>query len=285
MSDGDVINLVRGQLDCYLKKIEDSLQADALSYFGPIVFGADAVLRNAIEAFKEHKPRLVVVLDTPGGVVEVVERMVDTMRHFYGEVVFIVPDRAMSAGTILALSGDSIMMDYYSLLGPIDPQLEKDNKLVPALGYLAQYERMIERSKEGKLTTAEIALLQKLDLGELQQFEEARALSVDLLKKWLVVYKFKDWKTSNSTGKAVDAEYKTQRAEEIATALSEPGRWHSHARGIPMDVLRNDLRLKIDDLEGQEVHRSIRDYFGVASDYISKQGIHLFLHTRCFYLP
>ena len=191
----------------------------------------------------------------------------------------------MSAGTILALSGDSIMMDYYSLLGPIDPQLEKDNKLVPALGYLAQYERMIERSKEGKLTTAEIALLQKLDLGELQQFEEARALSVDLLKKWLVVYKFKDWKTSNSTGKPVDAEYKTQRAEEIATALSEPGRWNSHARGIPMKVLRNDLRLKIDDLEGQEVHRSIRDYFGVASDYISKQGIHLFLHTRCFYLP
>ena len=39
----------------------------------------------------------------------------------------IVPDGAMSAGTIFALSADRIMMDYFSCLGPIDPQIEKDD--------------------------------------------------------------------------------------------------------------------------------------------------------------
>ena len=50
--------------------------------------------------------------------------MVATLRSNYGDVTVIVPDRAMSAGTIFALSADRIMMDYFSCLGPIDPQIE-----------------------------------------------------------------------------------------------------------------------------------------------------------------
>ena len=66
------------------------------------------------------------ILDTPGGVVEVVERMVTALRHVYRDLAVIVPDRAMSAGTIFALSADRIMMDHLSSLGPIDPQIERD---------------------------------------------------------------------------------------------------------------------------------------------------------------
>ena len=139
------------------------------------------------------KSSVAVILDTPGGVVEVVERMVTALRSLYDGVTVIVPDRAMSAGTILALSADRIMMDHLSCLGPIDPQIEKDGRLVPALSYLNQYERLNEKAQEGVLTTAEYALLNKLDLGELYQFEQARELSQDLLIKWLSQYKFKNW--------------------------------------------------------------------------------------------
>ncbi len=48
--------------------------------------------------------------------------MVSVMRKHYKEVSFIVPSHAYSAGTVLVLSGDKIYMDYYSVLGPIDPQ-------------------------------------------------------------------------------------------------------------------------------------------------------------------
>ncbi|MCK5717463.1 MAG: hypothetical protein KAH77_08240 [Thiomargarita sp.] len=80
---------------------------------------------------------LVFVLYTPGGVAEIVEKMVEIIRHHYKEVWFVVPDMAMSAGTILCMSGDRIYMDYSSALGPIDPQVPNSNgQLVPALGYL-----------------------------------------------------------------------------------------------------------------------------------------------------
>ena len=107
-------------------------------------------------------------MSTAGGFIEVVERVVGTMRYNYQQVEFIIPDVAYSAGTVLALSGDAIHMDYYSRLGPIDPQVTLDNgRSVPALGYLARYEALLERAREGDLTGAEVAMLLNFDQAEL----------------------------------------------------------------------------------------------------------------------
>ena len=106
------------------------------------------------------------------------------LRQHYQEVKFIIPDRAMSAGTVFAMSGDEILMDYHSCLGPIDPQLPRDDRWVPALSYLAQYKHLIKKSLEERLSTAELVLLEKLDLAELHQFELQRDLSIELLKQW-----------------------------------------------------------------------------------------------------
>lgn len=51
-----------------------------------------------------------------------------------------VPDCAMSAGTIFCMAGDKIWMGYYSSLGPIDPQVFNGKNWVPALGYLDKVE-------------------------------------------------------------------------------------------------------------------------------------------------
>ncbi len=269
----------------HLIDIEGKLGADGMSFYGPIVFGAEMVVRDAMEAFKEKRRKLAVILDTPGGIVEVVERLVDTIRHHYAEVVFVVPDRAMSAGTVFALSGDAIFMDYFSVLGPIDPQLEKDKRLIPAVSYLIQFERLIEKAKTGSLTTAEMVLLQKLDLAELQQFEEARELSVSLLRKWLVKYKFKDWKTTETRKLTVTEDMRNERAKAIAEALSDPQRWHSHGRGIPMDVLRDDgINLKIDDYGAdKDLAVLVRAYFHTFKEYLQTRGMKNFVHTRDFF--
>ena len=165
---------IRGQLTLHLEKIGTTLDADVVAIVSPILPGLELRLRDAIDALPDRKDSVVVILDTQGGVVEVVERMVTALRHVYGDVTVIVPDRAMSAGTILALSADRIMMDHLSSLGPIDPQIERDGKLVPALSYLNQFERLNNKAQAGALTTAEYALVSKLDLGELYQFEQAR---------------------------------------------------------------------------------------------------------------
>ena len=78
----------------------------------------------------------------------------------------------MSARTVFAMSGDRIFMNYFSCLGPIDPQIVKNDELVPALSYLNQYQRLSEKAEVGQLNMADITLLNKLDLGELYQFEQ-----------------------------------------------------------------------------------------------------------------
>jgi len=276
--------VVKESLDRHLGDIESRLERDGIAIYGPIVGGLDVRLRDAIEAIDERSAakRVAVVLDTPGGAVEVVERMVDTIRSFYDDVAYIIPDRAMSAGTIFAMSGDSIHMDYFSRLGPIDPQVYKDGRFVPALSYLNQYERLIEKDRKGELTNAEFALLSKFDLAELHQFEQARELSITLLKNWLANYKFKNWTTRETTGQPVTPEMRVRRAEEIAKVLSDNTLWHSHGRGISRSTLESDdVKLKIDDLRANgDLHRSVRKYHHCLTDFMQTVNAPIWVHSR-----
>lgn len=272
---------VEDQLDRLMSDLEEMLDSDVMAIMGPIYPGLENAVKNALVGRNEKKDNLAFVLDTPGGIIEVVERIVNTIRHFYKVVIAIVPDTAMSAGTVLTLSADRIMMDWFSCLGPIDPQVERENSLVPALSYLVQYERLKQKSLNGELTTAELVLLQKLDLAELHKFEEAKELSVSLLKEWLVKYKFKDWTTTETRRRRVTPKMKETRAIEIAEALIDHQKWHSHGRPITMEVLRKFLNLKIEDFsENKKLQNAIIAYHQFLDDYIQKIGINTMVHTK-----
>ena len=181
-------------------------------------------------------------------------------------------------------------MDYFSVLGPIDPQVQnKEGKWVPALGYLDKVNEMLEKAKSKTLTQAEFLILKDIDLAELRAYEQAKELTISLLKKWLVKYKFKNWSKHNTTpallGKDVTDEEKEKRAEEIADELGNNKTWKSHGRPINIETLKNDpkLRLKIDDFgKMPERQRMIREYYNLLSDYIKKNGIVIFVHSREF---
>ena len=238
-----------------LAALESHFEADVVFYFGPIQPGIEKIFRDFIEKLREDKDkqgnRLVIVLNTPGGSAETVEKMVEITRFHYKEVYFIVPDYAMSAGTILCMSSDKIFMDYSSSLGPIDPQVFNGKDYVPALGYLDQVEKLLEKAQLGTLSNAEFLILQNQDLAMLSRFEQARNLTITLLKKWLVEYKFRDWRvhseTSEKAGHDVTENEKEQRAEEIAKKLGDNRLWHSHGRYISVVTLQNIVRLKIED--------------------------------------
>ena len=176
------------------------------------------------------------------------------------------------------------MMDFFSCLGPIDPQIEKENKLVPALAYLNQFQRLNKKATDGELTSAEYALLSKLDLGELYQFEQARELSVELLVKWLSRYKFKGWNKTETRGAEVTDSMKQERAQRIAALLNDTARWHSHARGIDAKTLRDEVGLKIDSLEDvPELYKSIRKYFDLLKDYMNRHDLYSFVHAKGYF--
>ena len=129
------------------------MDGDVISFVGSLLYGCEDVFRDEVEGIAgnpEKKKKLVVVLETVGGYIEVVQRIAETIRHHYETVEFVVPSYAMSAGTVLVMSGDTIYMDYFSILGPIDPQVEKaDGTQVPALGYLIQFDRLLKKAEEG----------------------------------------------------------------------------------------------------------------------------------------
>ena len=268
-----------------LSGLEEVLQSDVLTIFGPIRPGLENTIRNTIERLRNRRGKIAVVLDTVGGIVEVVERMVTVIRYHYNEVDFLVPDRAMSAGTVFVMAGNQIYMNYFSCLGPIDPQIEKDGRFVPAMSYLNQYERFFKKAESGQLNTAELILLNNFDPGELYQFEQARLLSQDLLANWLSTYKFRDWDTHSSTGAPVTAEEKTERAEDIAEVLGDYERWRSHGRAISRDKLVSDpIRLKIERIEDNPNLSVALDYYFKSIEYymsffISREH-DLFVHTR-----
>ena len=275
---------IRGHLTQHLGRIGTTLSADVVTIISPILPGLELRLRDAMDALDDKQDAVAVILDTEGGIVEVVERMVTALRHVYGGVTVIVPDRAMSAGTIFALSADCIMMDYLSSLGPIDPQIERDGKLVPALSYLNQFERLNDKAQTGALTTAEYALVSKLDLGELYQFKQARELSIELLIKWLSSYKFKNWTKTENWQLEVTYEMKEDRAKEIAALLNNTERWHSHGRAIDMKTLQEEVGLKILDLaDNHDLHNDIRNYFELLKDYMHRENIMSFVHTREYF--
>lgn len=267
-----------------LKEIESHLDMDAVSILSPIAWGLEHRVRMAVEPRSDRRNGILVILDTPGGVVEVVERIVRVLRTHYQEVTYLIPDRALSAGTILAMSGDAILMDYHSVLGPIDPQIERDGRLVPALSYLHQFEHLKQKSADGTLTTAEVLLIQKLDLAELHQFELARELSISLLKEWLATYKFKDWEVTETRKLDVTPEMREERANVIARALSQHDRWQTHGRGISMDTLTEELNLKIDDYGADsDLQGMVWNYFWFLRDHMSRNGIGSFVHSPVFF--
>ena len=137
-------------LDQHAANAEVLLEAAVLFYSGEIHYKYNPEFKLAVEELKKHGPctdRIAVFLTTGGGIPEAAEMMVTILRKHYEEVFFVVPHHAMSAGTMICMSGNKILMEYSSMLGPIDPQVPTPDQqgYVPALGYIDKVEELHQR--------------------------------------------------------------------------------------------------------------------------------------------
>lgn len=272
-----------------IAKIFDS---DVIFLKAPMRQPIDDAVKDEIEEIKiEKKPkeRLTVLVETTGGYVETVERIVSVFRQHYKTVEYIVPNYAYSAGTILVLSGDELHMNYYSVLGPIDPQIGSDdgNHNVPGMGYLAKFEELLSQindtTKSTDETRAQLAyLIKKFDPAILFTIEQAIEHSKSLLKEWLPRYKFKHWLTKETTGAPVTDADRQQRADEIATILGDAKRWHSHGRGVGIKELESEeIKLKVKNYsDDPALYRNLSSYYGLLVDYMGKNGYRAAIHTK-----
>jgi ATP-dependent protease ClpP protease subunit len=174
------------------------------------------------------------ILHTPGGDLSATESIVDYLRSIFGtNIRAIVPQIAMSAGTMIALSCSKIVLGKHSNLGPIDPQIGG----IPAHG-------VIEEFKQAKLEVMENPatamiwqpIIAKYSPTLVGQCVKAIEWSETMVKEWL--------KTGMFDGDT-DAQAK---ADSIVQELGSHTLTKSHGRHISIDRAKS-LGIKVITLE------------------------------------
>lgn len=203
------------------------------------------ILRNVKQG------KIDILLETPGGSGETVERIVDFLRTHFEKINFVICGKAMSAGTILTLSGDEISMTETASLGPIDAQMRIGRSQLSAFDYISWVE---EKSKEaertGRLNPVDATIAAQITPGELNGVIHAKEYAEDLVKKWLPKYKFKNWNQTKDSNNIVSEEMKIERAEKIAKSLTDHSNWRTHGRPLNISELEK-IGLQINSIDSE----------------------------------
>jgi len=135
------------------------------------------------------------MLHTPGGDVDAAEKLITLVRSRTGEqgqLRVIVPDYAKSAGTLMALGANSIVMSDSSELGPIDPQVSlKDGNgndvIHSVLTYLNAYDEAKQALRDAPDDPANRVIFEKFDPTMVRKYksvrDRARLFAENLLKR------------------------------------------------------------------------------------------------------
>lgn len=174
------------------------------------------------------------LLHTPGGDTSATESLVDYLRSMFGDDIrAIVPQLAMSAGTMIACASKAIVMGKHSSLGPIDPQLGG----VPAHGVIEEFGRAYKEITADQLKIPMwqpiIAKYHPTLIGEC---EKAVQWSNQMTREWLISGMFK--------GQTDPAAAATKVLEE----LSDHALTKSHARHLSAAKCKS-IGLVVEELE------------------------------------
>ncbi len=183
---------------------------------------------------------LTLILHTPGGVTNAAESLVAYLRSKFADVEVIVPTFAMSAGTMISLAANRIVMGRQSQLGPIDPQFVSGARSFSARAVVEQFE--VARTDIIANTATAHAwapLLQTMGPSLLQEAQNALAYSEQMVARWL-----DRWMLAGQPGS-------TAKAAAIAKHFNDASLHKSHGRRIDRDEARNQ-GVAVEDLEANQ---------------------------------
>lgn len=209
---------------------------------------------NALKGLDENKG-LDLILHTPGGNPTATEGIVKYLHSKFGNNIrVIVPQMAMSAGTMLACSASKIIMGKHSCLGPIDPQYGG----IPAYNIVNEFkEAKSDLDQNPQAKTYWELQLKKYPAAFFYSVVDSINLSSALVSDWLTDYMFE-----GEDPKAVSKKVKT-----IVGKLNANNK--SHSRHFTFDFCKN-LGLNVEPLESdqdlQELVLSVHHAFVITID-------------------
>lgn len=189
---------------------------------------------------------LTLLLHTPGGVTNAAETIVAYLWSKFDYIEVIVPTLAMSAGTMIALASDKIIMGRPSQLGPIDPQFLIPGGAVSARAIVDQFEAA-RTDILANLQSAHLwaPILQTIGPALLQEAKNALDYSETMVARWLAKRMF---------SKLPDAEGK---AKKTAKFFNHASYHKSHGRRIDRDEARTQ-NVVVEELEKtQELQEAV----------------------------
>lgn len=167
------------------------------------------------------------------------------LRSKFDDIEVIVPTFAMSAGTMISLASNRIVMGRQSQLGPIDPQMVIGGRSLSARAVVEQFERarleiVGDGTPEhpGDLNMAHVwaPVLATIGPALLQEAQNALDYSERMVAGWLAAY-------------MLDGD--TAKGEAIAQHFNDASRHLSHGRRIGREEAR-DQGVIVEDLEDDQ---------------------------------
>ena len=240
----------------YLKELSNLTERNVIIYYSgwlqkpdPRLSAIFSINDNDKNAFMttihdlDRSKGLDLVLHTPGGDGAATESLVDYLRRMFGnDIRAIVPQLALSAGTMIALSCKSIVMGKQSSLGPIDPQIRG----MPAHGVIEEFNQafkeITEDPKKIPIWQATIAAFPPAFIGECQK---AIRWSEEMVKEWLQSGMFED-EIKHGNQQVVN-----QTIDIILKEFGDHALTKSHARHISLQKCK-DMGLRIETMEDNQ---------------------------------
>lgn len=225
----------------YLKRISDITGRNAIAYYSGWLQkpnSQDTTVNDkdksgfmlAIHKLDRSKG-LDLLLHTPGGDIAATESLVDYLHSMFEmDIRVIIPQISMSAGTMIALSSNEIMMGKHSNLGPIDPQIGG----VACQAVLDEFESAKADVKNNPASAALWqVIISKYHPTFLGTCRQAIEWSEKMVSQWLSENMFK---------------YNQEKVEPVLTMFSDHKEQKSHARHISKNECEN-VGLNISSLE------------------------------------
>lgn len=175
------------------------------------------------------------LLHTPGGDMAATESLVEYLKTMFdGDIRAIIPQLAMSAGTIIALSCRKIIMGKGSSIGPIDPQFGN----IAATGILQEFERVRkEIKKDPSNALLWNPILQKINPAFITECENAVEWSKQMADRFLAENMFQGDHNAK------------ERISSIITHLAEKKNTKTHGRHIGLDEAKDIFGEHLIELE------------------------------------
>ncbi|MBW4648059.1 MAG: hypothetical protein KME06_05075 [Kastovskya adunca ATA6-11-RM4] len=110
-----------------IQDVSENLRADVLLFSADIDYESADVLIELIRGVKNRRENVALVLSTYGGDPDAAYRITRILQDKYKKFFLLVFGFCKSAGTLIALGADEIVMSDFAELGPLDVQVYRDD--------------------------------------------------------------------------------------------------------------------------------------------------------------